>query len=534
MGYNMIDASCKFEFIKYDGIKSVKDAEFYANEVELNEIWHNNRPIKNGVVKSAYYRVKINGITAPVYMTRTAHGAHSYCYIDVEDFNDNFSLDVQVFPLEQSKFLLNKTPECEILPLKRGITPQVERGKVSFQINSFGDYTLIFNGQHLEPITFFITKKVCEEELFNGYDIQYILPDNYAAEETNENLHFEKENTVYYFKSGRYVIDDIILPSNSILYLENGAYLEVVPNLQGKKNYAINIVDKKNIKVLGRGLIDFSACCGGETYDESLKSNKSAIMFKRCENVSFEGVTSINSNTWTLNFIGCKNVYVNNVLFFGYRVFSDGVMLSDCQNGLVENSFVRTGDDAFETKSIGTAVDAAHTDNILFRFNTCWTDKANGYGCVYESLHPTRNVRFENCSVGFANGTWSDHLGCCEIQLGEVFNPNITENIVFENIEIYCTKNKAAINCYIGGSGGRQEGAGTIQNIHYNNIEIKHNHQYVVNLQTWDNENCFINDLYLNNVVSNGILLTEENKRKFVRVKVAGGYNLNKLKVNKE
>lgn len=526
--------ACKFEAIKYSGIKTVSDAEAYAREVNLNSECHNNRPVKNGIVKSAYYTVKINGKVVPVYMTRTANGAHSYCYIDVEGFNGENFLDIQVLALPQSSFLLDKTPKCEILPLKRGVKPKTERGCVSFQIKDFGDYTLIFNGSHLEPVTFFVTKKIDEKKLFNGYDVEYVLPGNYANDKTRNQTKFLRPHTIYYFKKGKYVVSEISLPSDSILYLENGAYLKVAPCVDKKNTYTLSVVGQNNVKVTGRGVIDFSDCCGGETYDENLFQNKEALLFRKCKNVSFDGITVINCQSWTLNFFACQNVYVNNALFFGYRVWSDGVMLSDCQNCLVENSFIRTGDDAFETKSFRTNIEDEPTDNVLFRNNTCWTDKAHGYGCIYESLHPTRNVRFEDCSVGFANGTWSESLSCLVIQLGEVHNPNVTENIVFDNIEIYDNKNQGAINCFIGGSGGRGDGSGTIQNIHFNNIEIKHNHSYVINLQTWDNAKCFINDVYLNNVVSNGVLVTEENKKEFVCDKVVGGYDLNKLKINKE
>lgn len=526
--------ACKFEAIKYYGIKTVSDAEAYAREVNLNSECHNNRPVKNGIVKSAYYTVKINGKVVPVYMTRTANGAHSYCYIDVESFNGENFLDIQVLALPQSSFLLDKTPKCEILPLKRGVKPKTERGCVSFQIKDFGDYTLIFNCGHLEPVTFFVKKKIDEKKLFNGYDVEYVLPGNYANDKTRNQTKFLRPHTVYYFKKGKYVVSEISLPSDSILYLENGAYLKVAPCVDKKSTYTLSVVGQNNVKVTGRGVFDFSDCCGGETYDENLFQNKEALLFRKCKNVSFEGITVINCQSWTLNFFACQNVYVNNVLFFGYRVWSDGVMLSDCQNCLVENSFIRTGDDAFETKSFRTNIEDEPTDNVLFRNNTCWTDKAHGYGCIYESLHPTRNVRFEDCSVGFANGTWSESLSCLVIQLGEVHNPNVTENIVFDNIEIYDNKNQGAINCFIGGSGGRGDGSGTIQNIHFNNIEIKHNHSYVINLQTWDNAKCFINDVYLNNVVSNGVLVTEENKKEFVCDKVVGGYDLNKLKINKE
>ena len=78
----------------------------------------------------------------------------------------------------------------------------------------------------------------------------------------------------------------------------------------------------------------------------------------------------------------------------------------------------------------------------------------------------------------------------------------VNYDITFENIEIYYSVNQAILNCYIGGTGGAGDGAGIIQNIYFKNITAKYNMGKVLNVQTYDNENCFINDLYLDNVKS--------------------------------
>ena len=260
-------------------------------------------------------------------------------------------------------------------------------------------------------------------------------------------------------------------------------------------------------------------------------NNKGGLVFSEVDNVTFSGLTVINSQTWTLCMNDCEGVSVYDCMFFAYRVFADGVMLSDCKNAIVENCFVRTGDDAFETKS--TTANGL-TENVLFRNNAAWTDKAVAYGCIYESNHDTRGVRFENCSVGFALGTWSNHLGSCVIQMGNRKGA-VMEDITFDNIEIYTSYNRGALNVYIGGSGGRGAGYGIVKNIYFKNITIKRNFDAFLNLQTYDSENCFIYDLYLDNIVSNGTLLTPMNKFRdgFIHNLVAGGYDLDeRLHIN--
>jgi polygalacturonase len=202
-------------------------------------------------------------------------------------------------------------------------------------------------------------------------------------------------------------------------------------------------------------------------------------------------------------------------MLFAYRVFADGYMLSDCKDAVVEYNFARTGDDAFETKSTSSS---GLTERVLFQHNAAWTDKAVAYGCIYESNHDTRGVKFINNSVGFALGTWSPHLGCCVIQMGNRRGATI-EDILFKNMEIYASYNNAILNVFIGGSGGIGEGWGTVNNIQFKNITATLNYGSVLNVQTRGSEDAYIKHLYLNNIVSNGERITSDNYNKDGRFK---------------
>ena len=132
----------------------------------------------------------------------------------------------------------------------------------------------------------------------------------------------------------------------------------------------------------------------------------------------------------------------------------------------------------------------------------------------------------------YANAT----VVCGLVEEADVNLEDTKIDITFENIEVFATYNKGAINVYIGGSGGFGAGSGIVKNIHFNNITVKHNYDLVLNLQTYDAENCFIYDLYLNNVVSNGELFTKEKLNdKYYRNAVVGGYSEEKyLHINEE
>lgn len=508
-----VEPNCTVEFAQYQHVKEVDDLVAYQGDVATN------LPVQNGVIVSPYYTLKLNGTVVPVYATRTANGIHSFAYVDVAvtDAAKPFALAVEIAIGSRSTVLSASKPNVTVLPESTGVTAALTDRTVTATVTKTGSYSFVFNRSHKEALTLFVAEKEDTAALFGDYRVQSIEPDDYSTPDTRNAMLFTEGETVYYFKAGRYQVDMIRAPSNSLLYFERGAYLEV---MAGSNRFAMYGVGE-NVRIAGRGLIDMSACCGGE---EEQPADKSwGLVFDGVKDISFSGMTVINSMTWTLCMNACQDVQIDNCLFFAYRVFADGIMLSDCKNAVVEDNFIRTGDDAFETKSVTAS---GLTQNVLFQNNAAWTDKAVAYGCIYESVHDTSDVTFKNCSVGFALGVWSNHLGCCVIQLGDR-KGCVIENITFDNIEIYHSDNAGILNCYIGGSGGRGPGYGIIRDIYFRNITVRRNSGAFLNVRTYDSDNCFIYDLYLDNIVSNGVQLTPENYRKNGYItNNAAGYDL--------
>lgn len=523
-----VDNNCTIKYAEYTGLASLNSADEIS---EYESDVTTNLPDENGVIVSPHYTLKINGETVPVYATRSAGGVHSFAYIDVAvtDSSKGFALQTEITGTALStvfKKTYDREPSVAVLPESAGVKATINQKTVKATIKNYGSYSFAFNLSPAEALTLMVKPQEDEAALFGEKNVNYIEPDDYTGDKADE-LKFKTAGEVYYFKAGNYQIDGISLPENSILYFQRGAYLKVMP---GKTNSPLSASSANGITVAGRGLIDYSACCGGEVPD-GYYNNKGGISFTACDDISVSGLSVINSQTWTLCLNDCEGVNIKDLMFFAYRVYADGVMLSDCKNAIVEDSFIRTGDDAFETKS---TTYSGLTDNVLFRNNAAWTDKAVAYGCIYESSHDTRNVRFENNSVGFALGTWSNHLGSCVVQMGNRKGA-VMENIYFKNIEIYYSANPAILNVYIGGSGGRGEGWGNVKNIYFENITARRNYGAFLNLRTYDSENCFIGTLYLDNIVSNGTILTELNRRTtgYVLDNVSGGYNFDKyLRLN--
>ena len=475
----------KIAAVEFSDVKAVADMNAYASEVVKNGI-SNDDPLENGTVICPYYTLKVNDINVPVYSTRVTHGIHSFAWIDVE------SSDIL---LNVTLNLNNAHNRVDVLPLSSNIKASIANNVVKTKITSLGSFSFSFdNDPNSEALTIFVSNKQ-ELEVPKDYVTQSIEPGEYTAQDLN----FTQGQTVYHFKSGRYKITSINIPSNSIIYFERGCYIEIYQNTINDYVSAFISRETNNIKIIGRCLDDFSACVGGD------KKTKGAFNFFQVNNFEFSGIVSINSNNWTLCFTYSKNVNINNCMFFGYRTYSDGIMLSDCQDSGASNCFLRTGDDATEIKSTGPSnKDDCFTDNVTYQNIAVWTDKANAFGAIYEANNKAQNITFKNCSVGYAQPTWTERLGCVVVQMGDN-KAAVWENIHFENIEVF--KNECAlINIHLNDRDGTE--GGQAKNLFFKNITSKTCYGLPVRISI--SQNCRLGQVYLDNIVFGKHTITQE------------------------
>ncbi len=476
-----------------------------------------------GFVDSVWHTLKINQTDVAVYSTRCGFDIHSFAWIDIL-VNGEFEIDIELSLMQGDK------TTCVVLPKKSQVNAQLENNVVRATLTEYGSYSFTFDESPEMALTLYVGQKL-DFEIPEGYSLEYLEPDTYTAEQTT----FSESNKVYYFKSGNYDVTSIGLPSNSVMYMESGAYFRVYQDGIGDYSAALYNTGTENIKVMGRGIFDFSKCIGGDA------KTKGVFSFSRCQNIDFSGVVSINSNNWTLCFWYCQNVKVSQCMIFGYRTYSDGVMFSDCQDSYASDCFVRTGDDGMEVKSFTASTDEnCSTKNVVFENNNVWTDKGIAYGCIYESVHDVEDVYFKNNAVGFAQSAWSDHLGVCVIQMGSS-KASTWQNIYFENIEAY------KINCSLlsvfNRANNDNEG-GLIKNIYFKNVSAKHIEQtnlplYALNIVIKINNNApstnsRIGRLYLDNIDYAGILITDENINEHLNCNISEGaaFTTNNIKIN--
>lgn len=447
--------------------------------------WYNG-PTENSMIISPYVGMKLNGTYVPVYAARAAFSTHSFAYAEIEGEGE---IDLYVELL-----LSQKRNRVDVLPESAGVTGEIcGDTTVKANITQTGSFTFVFDHGVESAVTLLVRRKEALE-IPSDFTLRTLLPGQYSAEETD----FREEKTVYYFKRGIYYLDCVTIPTDATLYFEEGTVIRAYGAT--KRSMFRAQPGAKRITLCGRAVID----CG------MLESSTlQTFNFHGVENICVKDITVVNSCSWTVCFTNCNRVTVQDMALFSYRIFSDGIMLSDCTDSVVSDCFLRTGDDAAECKSTGNG--STRTDNVLFRNIAAWADKGACYGIVFEENYDTQNVTFENCSVGFSLPNWSDHLGCITVYCGN--NPKaVDHHIYFRDIEIYCTHCASAAFVAF---------EGNMRDIYVENMTTRYNyHEAPVFLWVRDADKASIGDLYLKNVTVCGKVLTSPDQADLVTIRI--------------
>lgn len=515
-----VDPTCAVSPVAYEQVNSRKDMDVFLAE--------NGDDLKKdyGFVKGIWHKLTVGGKNVEVYSARCGKNVHSFAWVDVDTKapDGEFNLDVSLKILDKSKETVT------VLPEKLGVETQFADSTVTCTLHKYGSYSFVFDEEADKALTLYVAP-LSTLEIPEGYSKVDIEPGTYEREDTT----FIQENTVYNFKSGVYDITAISVPSNSILYFERGTYIRVYEAFDFDYYGALTLTNVQNTKIAGRAIFDYSNCLGGEA------KTKGAYTISRSNNVEVEGIITINSHNWTMCVNYSKNVKISRCMFFSYRTFSDGIMMSDCQDSTATDNFVRTGDDAIEVKSF-TSIDAddCYTKNIVYENNCVWTDKGIAYGLIYEAIHDAGDVYFRNNSVGFAQAAWSEHLGCCTMQMGSN-KDSVWSNVHFEDMEVYSAS--CALLSVFNRAVNSKEG-GTIKNIYFKNITLKYARKtqrdvYCLSVVMRKGEgvpvsNCKISGLYLDNINFAGVAITADNIDDYKNVALDDGFKFLKsaIKVN--
>lgn len=286
-----------------------------------------------------------------------------------------------------------------VRPLSKKVAVKIEDGAVEATFPSCGQYTVEFDGFHC-ALAVFIN---LEKDFFE----------------------YKSKPNVLYFPAGVHYADArIMLEDGQTVFLDEGAVLYG----------SINASKKRDVRVVGYGVLDNSRM----QRENSVQSTFAVlhgdegfglpIHFDRCENVSVEGVTIVNSSEWSMKFTACKNVCVDNIKLIGmWRYNADGCDFCNCTNASIKNSFLRTFDDSIVVKGLASRREYP-VENVLAENCVLWCDWGKCLEVGVETCAPyVKNIVFKNCDLIHGSDVMLD---VCQGDGADI------SNVLFENIRI--------------------------------------------------------------------------------------------------
>lgn len=297
------------------------------------------------------------------------------------------------------------------------------------------------------------------------------------------------DNGVLYFGRGEYEVGELWLKSGQTLFLDEGAV--VYGQLRASAAH--------DIRVAGRGIF-----CGSRA-DHGEHTRDVLVNMEYCRNVEIEGVMFRDSPSWTLRFLECEGVHIDNVKQIGWMINSDGVDLCNTRHVVVENSLLRNYDDNISLKAFNWWSGMNNTYDVTMRDCVLWADCAHNFLVGPEAVnHKIYDVRFQRSTIlenREANDPWRGAMAVMISDEGEF------ENILFENIDVEDIRGGVVMSFDYGkyNSRGRAARNITVRNVHYRGTQAQPSV-----IKGWD-ESHTIEDITLKGVRYNGECITKKN-----------------------
>ena len=240
--------------------------------------------------------------------------------------------------------------------------------------------------------------------------------DSLAIQKTIDSCAEQGGGTIY-LPAGQYLTGSLILRSNITLHLDAGA---VILGSENPEDYPvihsrwegmhqdthaplIGGHHLHNISVIGRGTIDGRGAVWWKAKIEKKLAypRPRLISFSDCTNVLVEGITAINSPSWTINPIHCQNVNVRGVTILNPADSpnTDGINPDSCRLVRISDCYISVGDDCITLKA-GTEHD--RPDRVApcrdITITNCTLEHGHG-GVVIgsEMSGGVKNVVISNC-----------------------------------------------------------------------------------------------------------------------------------------
>jgi hypothetical protein len=351
----------------------------------------------------------------------------------------------------------------------------------------------------------------------------------------------KKDPKVHYFGPGVHEAGVINVKSDETVFIDGGAIVYGV----------INSENTRDIKILGRGILDASKIERGKAPD--------IINLKNVVNTYISGIILRDPHEWTVITTYCDSIIFDNIKLIGlWRYNADGIDIVNSKNIIIRNTFIRSFDDNIVIRgSRRGAYNEQYNinENIIVDSCVLWNDwgraleifESGRAGTVDDTI---KNISFSNCYIPHFTTVAMDLQNCDRGYIEDVRFEDISiEDPVLDSITLGITPlfTKAWGKIIVLGIYGSAYSADTIRgninniyfsNIRYNSTNSPFNYttEYDSTLIVSD-KNFFIRDnMYFGNIKynsthSNSVYLFGYGKRNIVNNVFIKDYFINGKKM---
>lgn len=224
------------------------------------------------------------------------------------------------------------------------------------------------------------------------------------------------------FPAGNYLTGTIQIEDGVTLLLEKNAVILGSTNVEDYQNkdpfvdglgvsvgWALIVaIDAKNIGIVGEGTINGQgeALKAAQILTDSRPEGKRwgrrpfLIRIVRCNGVTVRGVGLKYAAAWTSHYFQCRNVLIDSINIESHGVaHNDGIDIDGCQDMIIKNSKIYSGDDAvcFKTTSSKMACKNIKVTNMDLRSNQA------GIKMGTESMAAFENILITDCYIHQTN-----------------------------------------------------------------------------------------------------------------------------------
>ena len=298
----------------------------------------------------------------------------------------------------------------DVRPLKAGIKPKIDDGKIVFTIPAPGNYSVEMNGKLDYPLFIFANPKEVRPE--------------------------KSDPNVIFFEAGKIHKPGVIRPkSNQQVYVEGGA---VVIG-------SIAATDVENVKVSGYGILDgscnnparltggvVSAWLPDQVYTIPDRNSGWFVSFSNSMHITIEGLILINSTHWQVVLVNDDHVHIKGLKIVADNPNDDGIDIVRSRKVHISDCFIRSRDDCIAIKSHRNYPDTVIVDDILVEKCVLWNGVwGNGLEIGFELIGDVKNVILRDCDIIHVEKVNSSAVLCIHHA-----DKGTVSNVLYENIRV--------------------------------------------------------------------------------------------------